>query len=714
MSDNIFNNCENLEIKIEQGIIWVYFKLTSGKSLTTLTEKSLSDLKDFLTKLTPIQKDYKGLIFSSHVEGCFLAGMDIDVIASLNSLSVAQEGTEAGQKIFNMIDDLTIPTMAMVDGVCLGGGLELSLACKKIVASDSSKTRLGLPEVMLGVLPGFGGTYRMPKKIGLINSLDLLLTGKHLDAKKALKLGLIDGICPRERFSIYAEKFLFAKKEKTMLENLKIFASENLLVQKLALQKAKEKVFKQTKGFYPAPLRILEHLEKSIGRNRREWLASESLSFAELSQTIQSKSLLNVFHLTDAVKKDKKQNEVVKIQRSAVLGAGTMGGGIAWLMADHNQNPIMKDIAKTSLELGLKQASQNFKSALKRRKISEDVYAKKMFSITPTLDFTEFKSVQLVVEAIVEDMSVKKKVLADLESKVLEDCIITSNTSSLSIGEMSTSLQHSERFAGLHFFNPVNRMPLIEIITHPKTSPKTIASLYQWCLQVKKTPIVVKDGPGFLVNRILATYLNEASYMLMEGVSISHIEQTALEFGMPMGPFRLMDEVGLDVSGKVAKILHDGLGERFRPAPLSELLLGKGWLGKKNGKGFYLYGNGSSNGGSKDQNTLNPELQSLLTNQTKKMTAQDTLNRMMLPMINEASYILQEGIVANAEVVDTGMIYGIGFPPFRGGLLWYADRVGHHRLKEWFETLSKDVDQTRFKMSDYLTNIISKQSRFYP
>jgi 3-hydroxyacyl-CoA dehydrogenase/enoyl-CoA hydratase/3-hydroxybutyryl-CoA epimerase len=705
----VFTHFETIEIQVIQEIVWLTFKNSGGKSLITLTEKSLSDLRSFLTELTAQQKNFKGLVFTSQMEGCFLAGMDIDVIASLNSIAQAQEGCEAGQKIFNMIEDLSIPTMSMVDGVCLGGGLELSLACNYIIASDSPKTRLGLPEVMLGVLPGFGGTYRMPKKIGLIGSLDLLLTGKHLDAKKALKLKLIDGICPRERFPIYAEKFLFSKKEKHWSEIVKNMAMDNIVVQKFALQKAKEKVFKQTKGFYPAPLRILEHLEKSAGRNRREWLASEALSFAELSQTIQSKSLLNVYHLTDAVKKvDKLSGKIAKVKRGAVLGAGTMGGGIAWLMADAGQAPLMKDINQSSLELGLKQASLNFKGALKRRKITEDIFQKKMASITPTLNFSEFGSIQLLIEAIVEDMGVKKKVLSEVEQKVSESCLITSNTSSLSIAEMASSLKRPERFAGLHFFNPVNKMPLVEIILHPKTSEETVASLYQWCLQVKKTPIIVKDGPGFLVNRVLATYLNEASYMLIEGVPMEIIEQTALDFGMPMGPFRLMDEVGLDVSGKVAKILFAGLGERFRPAPLSEQLLSKGLLGKKNGKGFYLY----SDQNPKDTK-LNPELASILPNQVKKMSSQDMINRMILPMINEASYILEEKLVDHPRVIDTGMIYGIGFPPFRGGLLWYADRIGHQRLGEWFTKLEAEVDQHRFKMSELLKQQIKQARKFY-
>src|SRR5690606_37604040 len=348
-----------------------------------------------------------------------------------------------------------------------------------------------------------------PKKVGLPSAMDMILTGRQIRGKNAYKMGLADAILPTERMKELAKTYLLEKKtgkKKTMKEEVQKAAMENFLTRKIIFQKAREKVLETSKGFYPAPLKILEVLESGASKNRADYLALEAQAFAELSQSIQSKNLQHIFFLTDNSKKLDNKDSLPNISRGAVLGAGVMGGGIAWLFAQNNQAPLMKDITTEALELGLKQASQNFSGAVKRRRMSEDEFNRKMRSIEPTLNFEGFKSVDLVVEAVVENMDLKKKVFAELEEKVSSDCLLTSNTSSLSVEEMSKALKDSSRFAGLHFFNPVNKMPLVEIITHENASKKTIDTLVKWVLEVKKTPIVVKDGPGFLVNRILAPY----------------------------------------------------------------------------------------------------------------------------------------------------------------------------------------------------------------
>lgn len=693
------------EIKNKIGYIGFGFQET--KSMTTLTKETLLELQNLISDIKKNENLYDGIAFFSHKPDCFLAGVDVEIIQGLDSEQTAVQGCEAGQQIFNIIEDLKIPSVALVDGVCLGGGLELSLSCDYIVASDNNKTKLGLPEVMLGVLPGFGGTYRMPLKIGLTESLDLILTGKQVDSKKALKLGLADVVMPRERFFALAPDVLKGKYiKKRESKGITGVVLDSVIVRKIIFQKAREKVFSQTKGFYPAPLKILEHLEKSFSRPRQEYLQNEAQAFAQLSQTSQSKNLQHVFFLTDQSKKFDKTKSVKQLTRGAVLGAGTMGGGIAWLLAEQNMSPVMKDINQVGLELGLKQASQNFKSALKRKKISEDDFKRKMTSITPTTNYENFASVDLVIEAVVEDMNVKKKVFKEVEDKVTAECILTSNTSSLSVNEMSSVLKHPERFAGLHFFNPVHKMPLVEIITHDKISTQTIDSLYQWVLKAKKTPVVVKDGPGFLVNRILGAYLNEAAYLFEEGVSIKEIDQAAVDFGMPMGPMRLMDEVGLDVAKKVGVILHQGLGNRMKPCSISSQLVERGLLGKKNSKGFYRYSSES-----KDE-TINDELTSLQTSK-KTCEVQYIQMRLILPMINEAASCLEAGIVSTSEAIDLSLIYGIGFPPFRGGLLKFADDQGLGRLRPFFEEFSKDVSSERYQMNKYLNDLMSMGRGFY-
>ncbi len=698
-----------IEVEVKNNIYFVGFGKNEEKSLTTISEDTLQSLNELLSKIAS-DSSARGVIFHSLKPGVFLAGMDISVIQNLDSAAAASEGCSKGQAIFSKIEDLKVPTLAMIDGFCLGGGLELALSCNKILVSDSSHTKLGLPEVMLGVLPGFGGTYRLPNKVGMANALDMILTGKQLRAKKAFKLGLADYILPVERFFDFAEEYLFKKatpKKKNMNEKIMGFMEGNFLLKKVIFSKAREGVMKKTKGFYPAPLKIIELLESHSSRNRERYLAKEAKAFGELSQTKQSKNLIHLFFLHDNSKKYNKDLNLKNIKTGAVLGAGTMGGGIAWYFASNNIPCFMKDLTKEALNLGLKQASSVFSKKLKRRRMSKDDFNKKMTSISPTLTYDGFNGVDLVIEAIVENMDVKKSVFKELETKVSEDALLTSNTSSLSVEEMASVLDKPERFAGLHFFNPVNKMPLVEIIKHSKVSDETIQSLYKFVVESKKTPVVVNDGPGFLVNRILATYLNEAGYMLEEGYTIQELDKVATDFGLPMGPCHLMDEVGIDVSNKVGKILFDGLGDRFRPSELSSKVLELGLLGKKGSKGFYLYDEKGKKG------EVNSEIKSVLPSNTKTSNLEKIKERLIFPMINEAANCLEDKIVEKVDDLDLAMIFGIGFPPFKGGLLKYADSKGLSEIVKSLEGFSKEVSKDRFNVSPYLKKLADANQKFY-
>lgn len=701
-------NFEKITVEQNDGIYFLGFGKNETKSLTVISETTLKEMDSVLDNISS-DKNAKGLVLFSHKKNCFLAGMDVSVIQSLNSEIEASQGCEKGQEVFNKIEDLKIPTMALVDGVCLGGGLEMALSCNKIMCSDNPKTALGLPEVMLGVLPGFGGTYRLPKKIGLTASLDLLLTGKQLKAKKAKKVGLVNYVLPKERLLEKAAEYLFKKEidKRTFQETMIEKASENFLARGVIFRKARQSVLDLTKGFYPAPLKILEHLEESFGKRRSSYLLSEATAFGQLSQTSQSKSLQHVFFLQDNAKKMDNKDSISSVRTGAVLGGGTMGGGIAWLMANNSQSPILKDINNTGLELGLKQSASVFKKAVKRRRLPFDDFERKQRSIKPSLNFNGFDKVDLVIEAIVENMDLKKKVFTEAEQYVSQDCILTSNTSSLSVTEMAKALKNSTRFAGLHFFNPVNKMPLVEIVRHENVSKETIDKLYKWALDVKKTPIVVNDCPGFLVNRILAPFLNEAAYLLEEGVSIEAIDKAVLNFGLPMGACRLMDEVGIDVCAHVGEIMEAGLGQRAKANPLSHKAVEAGLLGKKNSKGFYLYDEQGK------QTQINPQMVKLAGKSDKSLDETIIQMRLILPMINEAASILDEKIVDSAETVDLGLIFGIGFPPFRGGLLKYADSEGLERIVTAIKNFSDKVSSTRYEVSPYLQDLVDSNKNFY-
>ena len=701
---------QHISYEIKNEIIWIGLGFNEKKSMTTLTRDSLGELTQAIAVASEVdkKKGAKGLCFFSHKPSVFLAGMDISVINDLKNEADALRNLEEAHQLFNAVEDLKMATASLVDGVCLGGGLELSLCCKKIFVSDNSKTALGLPEVMLGVLPGFGGTYRLPKRVGLPAALDMILTGKQIKGKAAYKMGLADAILPIERMKELAPEYLNKpKKKKSLKEELEKAAMDNFLTRKIIFQKAREQVMKTTKGFYPAPLKILEVLEGGAGKSRSDYLAMEAQAFAELSQSVQSKNLQHIFFLTDNSKKLDNKDQLPSIKRGAVIGAGVMGGGIAWLFAHNNQSPLMKDISTAALELGLKQASQNFSGALKRRRMTEDEFNRKMRSIEPTLSLEGMKSADLVIEAVVENMDLKKKVFAELENYVRPDTLLTSNTSSLSVQEMSKALKHPERFAGLHFFNPVNKMPLVEIITHDKVDPKTIQTLIKWTLDVKKTPIVVKDGPGFLVNRILAPYLNEAAFLLEEGVTVEALDEAALNFGMPMGPCRLMDEIGLDVCVKVGKIMHEGLGERANPSSLSTKLYEEKLLGRKNNKGFYIYDEKGKSTGK------NPDISKLLGTKKKHMDEMMIQMRLFLPMVNEAAYILADKICDKAATVDVGMIYGTGFPPFKGGLLRWADTEGLEQIVERLNNFAKEVSEDRYHVAPMLSLMVNDKRKFY-
>ncbi|MGZ3686581.1 MAG: 3-hydroxyacyl-CoA dehydrogenase NAD-binding domain-containing protein, partial [Bdellovibrionota bacterium] len=437
----------------------------------------------------------------------------------------------------------------------------------------------------------------------------------------------------------------------------------------------------------------------------------EAKAFAVLAVTPVSKRLIELFQLSESVKKTNGVGPEVqarKVGHAGLLGAGVMGGGIAWAFANKDIPVRMKDIKQESVNLGYQQAAENFGFALKKRKLTKNQYMGKMAMISGTLDYSGFRNADVVVEAVVENMDVKKKVLAETENYITDSCVYASNTSSLSITDMATAAKRPENVGGLHFFNPVSRMPLVEVIAGQKTSKETVATLFELAKKLGKTPIVVKDGPGFLVNRLLLPYMNEAMFLFEEGVSVERLDRVMKDFGMPMGPMRLVDEVGIDTGAKVAKILQNAFGARAQASPISEMIAASGRLGKKNGKGFYLYENGKEVG--VDESIL--EVVKNRNTRSAGLTDGELIQRMTYPMINEAALALADSVVKTPGEVDLGMIMGTGFPPFRGGLLRFADSEGVKRVAETLERFSGAGGGERLKPNAALQEVARKGS-FY-
>ena len=711
-------NTRRISFQVENSVARIGFGYGCQKSMTVLDLETLTELKTIVEELESQGKKLKGAIFFTHKERCFLAGADIKLIASLKEESEGVKGSEEGQTLFNRIEDLPFPTVACVHGICLGGGTELVLSCEKIFASDDGSTQMGLPEVKLGLIPGFGGTWRLPQRVALPQALDLILSGRSVRSSKAKRMGLVDEVYKREHLEGMAEKSLVGllklrgarRGVRNWREGVKDFALHSSLGRKVIFQKARESVLKKTKGFYQAPLKILDVMESAQGKARRDYLNGEAQAFGELCVSEQSKNLQHIYFIHERAKKYPRPStgKAGELKRGACLGAGAMGGGITWLMANEDMFPIMKDISEEAIVLGLKQVNSNFQERVKRRRMSLAEWERKMRSISTRQDHDGFLKVDLLVEAVVENLDIKKKVLAEAEREMREDAIITSNTSSLLLDQMVGALKKPERFAGLHFFNPVHRMPLVEIVTHSHTSDETVESLYRWVLKTKKIPVIVKDGPGFLVNRILTHYLNEAAFLLEEGIPIKDIDGGGRSFGMPMGPLRLMDELGLELGNKVAKIILEGLGERMVFSQLISRVCKEGQLkGKKSGVGFYFYDKRGKECGANEAGL------SFLSLKRQKSEEREIQKRLFLPMINEAALILEEQLVDDPRDVDLSLIFGIGFPPFRGGLLKYADALGLPQVVESLEAFAGEFNRPYYRPCAYLKRLAEEKKGFY-
>lgn len=685
---------------------------------------SLAVLEELDTILEGIKDNtqIKALVISSAKEGIFIAGADLKSFEGLfKDFDLAKKMIEMGHAVFNKLEDLPFPSVAVINGVCLGGGMELALACTYRVVGDHSKTTLGLPETNLGIFPGWGGTQRMPRLVGLMQGLTMVLTGRPVNAKKAFKTHLADAILPSEFINEKADEFvqqiLTPKGKGKVLERRKpkgvmsLLFERNPLGRAFVYWKSRRSVLQKTKGQYPSPLAALDLIQETFTVPLKKGLKKEVDAFVNsMSGAFQyAPNLIYIFFNSEQMKKDPGMpgGEVSgkEVKSVGVLGSGIMGSGIAWLLSYRDISVRMKDINWEAVGKGFSSAWDTYKVLIKKRKLKPAQANRKFHLISGTVDYSGFDKLDFVIEAATENLELKHKILQELEANVRPDTIIATNTSSLTIDELAPALKHPERLVGMHFFNPPARMPLVEIVSGKQTTKEAVQTVFELCQRLKKTPVVVGDCTGFLVNRVFVQSFYEIMRMLEEGVPQERLDKIFVKFGMPMPPFALADKVGNDVNLKVMKSLEKAYGSRMEVPKIVEAINEKNLLGEKVGKGFYIY--------EKKSKKINPEIAQMVGHQNgTKISDTDIVDRAVLAMINEAARCLDEDVVLNPGYLDMAMVFGVGFPPFRGGLLKYADSIGIETLMDKYKHLEETYGE-HFAPCDKLKAMSADKRGFF-
>lgn len=692
-----------------------------------ILSSSLVAVLELLLDQAARDRNVRGLIVASAKEGSFIAGADIREIESLRSAQDAENASRRGHRLFASLERMPFPVVAAINGTCLGGGTELALACHFRVAADWRKTEIGLPEVRLGILPGWGGTQRLPRLIGVAAALDLILTGRSLNARRARKLGLIDDVASPERLLEAAERLVgeaVAQRRRprrrlsdsalARLDPLR--AARTAVVVGMARRRLRKRL---NEAHYPAPFFALDAVSTGLQRGMEEGLRREAELIGRLATGGTSRNLVAIFSMQQEARRASGVSDPAvrprEVRAAGVIGAGVMGGGIAGALARAGIPVRLKDIDIQALARGMKTAHDLGLRELRKKRIRRREFDRRMDRILPTLDYSGLLRADVIIEAVVESTEVKRRVLADLESFMPDGYVFATNTSSLPIERIAAGCRRPEMVVGMHFFNPVHRMPLVEVIRGPATSDEAVATVVALSKRIGKTPVVVADAPGFLVNRILMAYLGEALLMLEEGARIEQIDRTMVEFGMPMGPFAVLDQVGLDVASHVAGVLTEAFRDQAPRATALQILCEKEWFGVKSGRGFYLYGDGrrDEQGAAREPGRPNVAVYGLLAARERHSLDSGAIeSRLVLPMINEAARCLETEIVQTPAEVDLAMVMGTGFPPFRGGLLHHADGLGLMTVVQGLEVLASHHG-TRFQPSELLVAAGRANRRFF-
>lgn len=657
--------------------------------VNTLGLRSMNELNEIVDQVVA-SKGLKGLVICSGKKDNFIAGADVNEIRRLQSDSEieAYKASELGKELFYKIETLPLNTVAAINGACLGGGMELALACKYRLASSKARS-IGLPEVQLGFVPGWGGCIRLPRLVGLKTGIELIMGAKMLDAKKAWRLGLIDEIVEPDKLMARAMEVAqtgnVRRASRAAGDQFLALALEtNPLGRKLLYDQSYKAMMRVTKGKYPAAKEALKVIMKGATMPEDKAYKLESSTFAKLAMTSVSRNLVGIFFSQSQSKKMPVELAPGRdVATVGVLGAGVMGAGIAQACAKAGYKVIVKDIEQRFLDKGKETFSGLFEKLVERNRMTRAEVEKIVKDTIFTLDYADLKDCDLIIEAVLEDVGVKQEALAQCEAAVRNDFIFATNTSSLSVTDIAAKAKDPSRVVGLHFFNPVHKMPLVEVVRGKTTGDEAVAFAMQVALKLDKTTVITRDSPGFIVNRILAPYLREAAVLASEGVPIEDIDKAMKQFGMPMGPMALLDEVGLDIASKVVHVMHAALGERLAPPALMNDIASLKLLGKKSGKGIYLYDEKGKPAG------VNPDVQALIKAPTAKKLPDVIQDRLVLLMVNEAARCLEESVIDEPAQLDLAMIFGTGFAPFLGGPLRYADAEGTDIICRKLEYLSR-------------------------
>ncbi len=658
----------------------------------------------------------------------FVAGADIEQFLAFRTAEDAERSSRAGQELLNRVEQLRVPVVAAIHGACLGAGLEMALACAYRIVSDHPKTTLALPEVQLGLIPGAGGTQRLPRLVGLQAALDLILTGRNVRARQALRMGLADEMVHpailREHAILRARELASGERPRASGAKGRGHLASHLLLESnpvgrsIVFRKARENVMAKTQGHYPAPFAAIDAVRHGFERGKESGLRMEAKLFGELAMTDVSRQLIFLFYATSALKKDAGVEEPAppptEVEKLGVLGAGFMGAGIAAIAVQQHTLVRLKDTDDSRLGRGLAAIRAVLDERVARKQITAAQRDDMLVLVGGTTDYTGFANCDLVIEAVFEDLALKQNVLRDTERLLPAHAVYASNTSTIPIGRIAAVSQDPERVLGMHFFSPVHKMPLLEIVVTPLTAKQAAVDAVAFGKRLGKTVIVVRDGPGFYTTRILSAYMTEAGRLLDEGATIEAVDRALEDFGFPVGPITLLDEVGLDIGGKVGMVLHEAFGARMAPPESLSRVVQAGRTGRKGKSGFYRY-DAAGKKGEVDESVyeiLGGAGSADRARSTRALPTEDIVERCVLSMVNEASRCLDEGILRSARDGDVGAVFGIGFPPFRGGPFRYVDSVGADRVVEQLDQLNGRFPG-RFDAAAVLVDMARARKRFY-